>query len=126
MESKQAYLEQTATAQADTTLTQLYATRSQLLSRIQGWRSAYTAPMDGRVSYSFDGFEAYLTTEVLDLLSAQNVRELLRNEDPEQPAGAAQPAKPLPHRRCGPLVRDHPDHGHQLDHRRWRNLRPVF
>ena len=42
--------------------------------------------MDGRVSYSFDGFEAYLTTEVLDLLSAQNVRELLRNEDPEQPA----------------------------------------
>lgn len=86
MESKQAYLEQTATAQADTTLTQLYATRSQLLSRIQGWRSAYTAPMDGRVSYSFDGFEAYLTTEVLDLLSAQNVRELLRNEDPEQPA----------------------------------------
>lgn len=83
---KQAYLEQTSTAQADTLLTQLYATRSQLLGRIQGWKSAYTAPSNGRVSYSFDGFEPYLTTEVLPLLTAQNVRDLIGNRDPEQPA----------------------------------------
>ncbi len=86
MDARQEYLEQTASAQADTVLTQLYATRDQLLSRIQGWRSAYTAPMDGRVSYTFDGFEPYLTMEVLDLLNAQTLRDLLRNEDPEQPA----------------------------------------
>ncbi len=86
LDEKQAYLEQTSTAQADTMLTQLYATKSQLLGRIQGWKSAYSAPNDGRVSYSFDGFEPYLTTEVLDLLSAQNVRDLIANKDPEQPA----------------------------------------
>lgn len=85
MMQKQSYLEQTTSAQTNTTLSQLYASRQQLLSRIEGWKSAYSAPENGRVSYYFDGFEPYLTMEVLDLLDPTSARELLRNNDPEQP-----------------------------------------
>lgn len=83
---RQAYLESTSLAKQNTTLTQMYSTRTTLLGRIEGWKSGYTSPMNGRVSYSFDGLEPYLTTEVLELLDASSVSEILRNNDPEQPA----------------------------------------
>ncbi|MDR3085152.1 MAG: hypothetical protein LBU47_02445 [Christensenellaceae bacterium] len=86
MEQKQSYLESTPSAQRNTTLTQMYAKRSQILSQIDGWRSEYSAPTDGLVSYQLDGLEPYLTTIVLegDDFNAEYFRQFFDNTDPAQ------------------------------------------
>ncbi|MDR2514314.1 MAG: hypothetical protein LBD02_03790 [Christensenellaceae bacterium] len=86
MEQKQAYLEGTPSAQRNTTLTQMYAKRSQILSQIDGWRSEYSAPTDGLVSYQLDGLEPYLTTIVLegDDFKAEYFRQFFDHTDPAQ------------------------------------------
>lgn len=83
MDERQTYLESTNTATQSVTLSQMYDSKRQLLARIEDWKSAYNAPMSGRVSYSFDGLEAYLTTSNLSLLDISIVKEIMQNNDPQ-------------------------------------------
>lgn len=85
MSARQDYIETTTEAKSDSTLTQYYASKTQLLSHIDAWKTQYKAEKAGLVSYSFDGLEPYLNTETLDALDAEAVNGLLNESNPAVP-----------------------------------------
>lgn len=85
MEARQDYIETTTEAQADSTLTQYYANKTQLESQIDAWRTQYRSPGEGLVSFSFDGLEPYLNMDTLDALDAATVKSLLQESNPAVP-----------------------------------------
>ncbi len=86
MTQRQNYLKSTSVAQADSALTELYSNETQLMGRIENWRTAYLAPGDGRVSVYFDGLEPALGEDVIEALNVQHVQNFLSGQRPQMPA----------------------------------------
>ncbi|MGI5899481.1 MAG: HlyD family efflux transporter periplasmic adaptor subunit [Christensenellales bacterium] len=86
MNQRQNYLKSTSVAQADSALTELYSNETQLMGRIENWRTAYLAPEDGRISVYFDGLEPALGEGIIDLLDISGVQNLLGGQKPDMPA----------------------------------------
>lgn len=85
LSARQAYIETTTEASSDSTLTQYYASRTQLLSQIDAWKTQYRSETDGIVSFTFDGLEPYLNLETIDALDAATVKGLLQESNPAVP-----------------------------------------
>lgn len=85
MSARQEYIEKTTAAKENATLSQMYSSKSQLVSHIDAWRTQYKADQAGLVSYAFDGLEPYLNTDTMDTLTVAAVKELLKENNPEVP-----------------------------------------
>lgn len=85
MAARQAYVEKTTEAKEDANLSQYYASKTQLETHIDAWKTQYRAAGEGIVSYSFDGLEPYLNVDTLDALDVAAVRELLKESNPAVP-----------------------------------------
>jgi len=85
MQARQSYIEKTTEAKEDPSLAQYYASRTQLMTQIDAWKTQYRAPGEGIVSYSFDGLEPYLNMDTLDALTVNAVKELIRENNPQVP-----------------------------------------
>jgi hypothetical protein len=86
MTQRQNYLKSTSVAQADSVLTELYANETQLMGRIENWRTPYLAPGDGRISVYFDGLEPALGEGIIEVLDISSVQNLINGQKPDMPA----------------------------------------
>ena len=91
MTERQNYLKTTSVAQADSVLTELYASETQLMGRIENWRTAYLAPQNGRVSVYFDGLEPALGAATIEILELAHANALLAGEKPSDIVIPGQP-----------------------------------
>ena len=85
MKARQDYIEKTTEAKEDPSLAQYYASKSQLITQIDAWKTQYRAAGEGLVSYRFDGLEPYLNMDTLDALDVSAVKELIRENNPQVP-----------------------------------------
>jgi hypothetical protein len=90
MTQRQNYIKQTSVAQADSTLKSLYSTETELIGRIDAWRTQYAAQKDGRVSVYFDGLESVLGADMVDFLTQESVENNRGPKPTVDPAFAAQ------------------------------------
>ncbi|MDL2234905.1 hypothetical protein LJC07_01970 [Christensenellaceae bacterium OttesenSCG-928-L17] len=65
--------------QADETLSQLYAQQTQQLNNLENWKRNVVAEASGLVSFYFDGYEKSLNTQKLDLVNADLIDSVLKN-----------------------------------------------
>ncbi len=85
MAARQDYIEKTTEAKEDGQLAQYYASKTQLLSHIDAWKTQYKASAPGLISYAFDGLEPYLNMDTLDALDVSAVKEMLKESNPAVP-----------------------------------------
>lgn len=85
MTARQSYIEKTTEAKEDSTLAQYYASKTQLQTHIDAWKTQFKAEDEGIVCYSFDGLEPYLNLDTLDALDVSVVKELLKESNPTVP-----------------------------------------
>ena len=85
MAARQGYVEKTTEAKEDANLAQYYASKTQLETHIDAWKTQYRSDGEGIVSYSFDGLEPYLSVDTLDALDVAAVKELLKESNPTVP-----------------------------------------
>ena len=95
MAQKQAYLRDTATA--DATLNDFYSKESELQGRVNEWKEAVTAPEAGVVSFYFDGAETKINADNISTITSDDVSEILNGGAEENQNTATDDAaeKPL-------------------------------
>ena len=91
MTARQNYLKSTSVAQADSALTELYASETQLMGKIENWRTAYLAPQSGRVSVYLDGLESALGPATVDVMALSHAQALLSGTRPQEADPSGQP-----------------------------------
>ena len=85
MTARQSYIEKTTEAKEDANLAQYYASKTQLQTHIDAWKTQYKASGEGIICYSCDGLEPYLNLDTLDALDVSAVKELLKESNPTVP-----------------------------------------
>ncbi len=78
MNDRQDYLR--TSKREETQLSNLYQRETQLMNSIASWKSDYTAPCAGIVSFYLDGYESLLTPDNYDQLTLEQIRGVLRGE----------------------------------------------
>lgn len=79
MNDRQDYLR--TSKREETQLSNLYQRETQLMNSISSWKSDYTAPCSGVVSFYLDGYESLLTPSNYDQLTLEDVRAVLRGDE---------------------------------------------
>lgn len=95
MQSRQEFIKGKQNETGDTELNELYNEEKEYEMKIQSWLTTYTAAVDGRVSYLFDGYEYFLTPETIPTLTVAGVSEMIKSTSPpEIPADQKDTALP--------------------------------
>lgn len=95
MTQRQDYLKTTQAALADAQLTEYYEKEKTLQENINAWRKVVTSPIDGRISFYFDGFENFLSLTTLPDLTATDVQSMIKSTTAPTPAKGDIPVKNL-------------------------------
>ncbi|GEM_PF-1313445 len=83
--NRQSYIETIAEAKADSLLNDYYSNKTQLTTQIETWITSFATQQSGLISFSFDGFEPYLSPATLDQLDVLSVSTLLSENNPTVP-----------------------------------------
>ena len=78
MNDRQDYLR--TSKREETQLSNLYQRETQLMNSIASWKSDYTAPCAGVVSFYLDGYESLLAPGNYDQLTLEDIRGVLQGE----------------------------------------------
>ena len=79
LSQRQAFIKGKQNETGDAELNALYNDEKEYEMKIQNWLTTYTAAVDGRVSYLFDGYEYHLRPETMASLTTENVAEMLKS-----------------------------------------------